>query len=506
MTYHYAWYHCIFSQCFILICISGIRRNMDIPNDQLERWKIKRKQTFIGYIIVGAAIGLDYTFMFNTLFPYLQDMIKTKWPRLFYGVIIATYSLSSTLCGVFFGRWVDKTRKIKYYTLFIIFLQIIGNLIYVIPFNVFYPLIGRLLCGIGDPFASVISGEIVRIYENETSTRALWWLASVYGIGQITSPGLIFIFGHVDFYKYSIHVTRLNAVPLFLVFLLLLSFVAVFFLVHDCSAEIDLKQYYNEAEKRCEENSLLNSTEDECEEDREREREQECLLQQNDSIQNSSCFYTPPIKLLLKAYVRNVDIALMLTSTFLFMYNAFSCEVLLPLIALNLLCLTLNTLSSIMILYGVILMLFYVVMAKYCIGEQAVYTSALISILMQMLMYCLMITLKMTSRDKTRDLIIVCFFVVCFSVAWFIEEVLIRCMLAKMVPSNCQSFTETIRNGCSRTSTVIASLTAPLVIPFLQWWSAVFLVLTFMCFVFFILRRRSLIHIKQIEIVDENRW
>ena len=70
-----------------------------IPEATWVRWKRKRSTTVAGYILVGAMVGLDYSFMFTTLYLYLKNMIKTQNPNLYYGLIVAAYSLSSTLTG-----------------------------------------------------------------------------------------------------------------------------------------------------------------------------------------------------------------------------------------------------------------------------------------------------------------------------------------------------------------------------------------------------------------------
>ena len=82
--------------------------------------------------------------------------------------------------------------------------------------------------------------------------------------------------------------------------------------------------------------------------------------------------------------------------------------------------------------------------------------------------------------------------------AWIIEEVIIRCMLAKMVPSHCQSFTESSRNAVARLSTIVASITAPLSIPFLEWWSTGIILIICLLLFFFIIRRENLCRIKEI--------
>ena len=54
----------------------------NITPDQWTRWKKKRRSTFMGYLLVGVMVGIDYSFMFTTLYLYLEQMIKTPNPRL----------------------------------------------------------------------------------------------------------------------------------------------------------------------------------------------------------------------------------------------------------------------------------------------------------------------------------------------------------------------------------------------------------------------------------------
>ena len=139
----------------------------------LSDWKKKRRSTIIGYIIIGSIVGIDYSVILSTVYLYLRDFIHTPHPNLCYGIIITLFNLSSTLFGAMSGRWVDKTRRIKIYVNIILVLQVIGNVLYTIPYSVAFPIIGRVLAGISDPFSNVCTGEILRIYHGEESTRAL---------------------------------------------------------------------------------------------------------------------------------------------------------------------------------------------------------------------------------------------------------------------------------------------------------------------------------------------
>lgn len=465
----------------------------NVPEEQWIRWKKKRRNTVIGYMIVGAMVGIDYSFMFTTLYLYLTDMIKTDRPTLFYGIIIAGYSLSSTVFGMICGRWVDRTRKIKLYTICTLTFQIVGCLLYVVNFSVWYPLIGRLICGLGDPFPSVTSGEIIRIYDKEGSTRALWWLASIYSIGSMVGPIVTLFFKDIDLYIWTIHVTQLNVIAIFMAGLLLLTLLSALFLLHDCSAEIDVKNMLQE-----------NIT------DKKRERVQNkdantgaadeiTALLSSPNKGSDSVQHTIPINILVKTLLNKPDAVLMFVSTFLFMYCLFSSDVLLPLLAQVLLKWSLTALTLILVGNGVIYFILLMIMAKFCTTDRGVYIMSVICIVAQIIMFGTSIAMKLFERDLTRDIVLIVMFVVSWVFSWIIEEVIIRCMLAKMVPSNAQSFVETMRNGVSRLSTIFASISAPLVLPFLHWWSASLIVVIFILLLAFIVRKKSLLNIKEID-------
>ena len=122
----------------------------------------------------------------------------------------------------------------------------------------------------------------------------------------------------------------------------------------------------------------------------------------------------------------------------------------------------------------------------------------------QILMFVTTILMKIWSRDHWRDIILVLFFVLFWVFSWIIEEVIMRCMLAKMVPSTTQSFVETLRNGVSRVSTILASITAPLVMNFLHWWSTTLIVVVALLLLAFVVRRRELCDIHQIDFHLDN--
>ena len=63
------------------------------------------------------------------------------------------------------------------------------------------------------------------------------------------------------------------------------------------------------------------------------------------------------------------------------------------------------------------------------------------------------------------------FFLISSMLGWCFDGVLIRVLLANLVPSKIQSFTEALRSGVCRLAMVAGSLTVGVILPWLQWWS-----------------------------------
>ena len=101
--------------------------------------------------------------------------------------------------------------------------------------------------GTGDPFINVCTGEVVRIYDETESTRALWWMATCYSIGMVIGPLLPLVFGSVTFDVGPIPMTQYNSMGLFMACLSLLTIGLVNLLMHDCSKELDLKAHLKES-------------------------------------------------------------------------------------------------------------------------------------------------------------------------------------------------------------------------------------------------------------------
>ena len=500
--------------------------------NMLREWKKKRRITMFGYLIIGSIVGIDYSVILSTLYIYLCDVIHTPYPNLCYGAVVTLFNISSTLSGAISGRWVDKTRKIKRYINVILVLQIAGNLMYAIPYSVAFPIIGRILAGISDPFSNVCTGEVLRIYTGDEGTRALWWLASTYSIGFVAGPGIAIFFRHINFNIASIHVNRLNFVGLFIALLGIIALVVSNIMLYDCSAQFDLKAFtkdremnsYNNDKERSDGVTEHEEADESCEEWHEDQSEDEKSINEamilklyrtepfekrERAAEIDEFFFQPehhkrmrqpmPIWSVIKGLGTNVDAILLFVSTFVLVFSLFGTDVLVPLLVENVFRWPMEATSYIFIVFGICYFVVLIVMSTYFTSGFSIYVSTMICIISQLLQYVILYAITVLSQDKIHDIVLFSCFFVCWVIGWCIDAVLIRSLVANMVPSNVQSFTETLRSGVARLATILASFSVPLLVNYLNWCSLVLFVMILFIFVGFVMRLKYFVLPQEIQ-------
>ena len=467
---------------------------MDLTAEKWNKWRKKRKNTMYGFLIICVVGGMDYSIVFATLYIYLTTQVKTDKPNFYYGLIIAVYSCSSTLLGLICGRLIDKYRKMRLYANITLILQIVGSLIYIIPFSPAYLLVGRLIAGAGDTFSSTCSGETVRLFDSHQATSNLWKIAAAYSVGFALGPGLGILFKNISFNIWLIHVDYTNFVGIFIAGLLFIAFIMTNMLIHDCSLEFDLKAYLRKHDLE-----FINHDHFHMLEKGKNKRINTGMYETHfGNVKLESDSETSPLlpekekatAELLKLLLKNPNVVIILLSSFFFMYCLFASDVLLPLITLELMKWDITALTLIFVVYGVIYFFALMIFSRLCTGNSSVSNMTTICIFLQMVGFGLFIAMKVFPRNFTTDVILMIAFLVCYIFVWFIEEVLLRCILAKMVPSHVQSFTESLRNGFSRAATVLAALTAPMVLVVLHYWSMALLGTTFIFLLIFLSKRK----------------
>ena len=182
------------------------------------------------------------------------------------------------------------------------------------------------------------------------------------------------------------------------------------------------------------------------------------------------------------------------------MYCLFATDVLLPLITSELMKWDITALTLIFLVFGVIYFFALMILPRLCTSNFWVCNMTIICILLQMVGFGLFTVVKIFLRNVTTDGILMIPFLVCYIFVWFIEEVLLTCILAMMVSSHVQSFTESLRNGFSRAATVLAAVTAPMVLVVLHYRSMALFGIAFIFLLIFLSKRKSFVDVENIRI------
>jgi len=465
----------------------------------------KRRKTLIGFAFVGIVIGMDSSVIFSTLFFYLRDFVKTDKPEMWFGIILASFFISSIVFGLFAGRWLDKTRRVLIYVNFSIFLQAIGLLLYIIPDHPALLLVGRSICGLADPFTSVISGEVIRIYAPDEVNRTIMLLSALYSFGFIIGPLFNFFFTDISFYIGNLKINNLNFIGLFMIGLSSIMFFVANALIHDCSREFDLKEYL-QAKSSVQSNPHVDTANSEgtssskdCPQvdpntDIELTPREKYLKSRKEQssvdTNNENTTKSIPIKVVLTTLLTNRDTMLIILATFCFIYALSSSSGAMPLLTTVVLKFDMKILSYLYSMTGVSDLIFLLFMAKFCTSNRMVYLMTIIAILSLIIMAALMICFKLLERHYTEDMVMLFIFGLLTTFGWTFDEVCIRVMFANMIPSKIQSFAEALRAGVGRIAIVLGSFTTAIIVPSLQYWSAGIIFLCTLLLVGFLIRRK----------------
>ena len=114
-------------------------------------------------------------------------------------------------------------------------------------------------------------------------------------------------------------------------------------------------------------------------------------------------------------------------------------------------------------------------------GRVSEYCFLLIGLVLFMLSTALLFVVNVTRGGSYYiGITFFCGYVLLLGVCWSVEQVFIRSILTKLVPSTHQAFGEGIRRSASSLACIVASISVPYILPYLYYLCGVVLVLT-MC-------------------------
>ena len=175
----------------------------------------------------------------------------------------------------------------------------------------------------------------------------------------------------------------------------------------------------------------------------------------------------------------------------------FSVDVLLPLLFLELLHWKFHALVVFLVASDVVYGCILAIMSKWCTSNRSLYYAMTFCLCATILMFGSIVGLKLNPNHQFQY-VLVTFLGIFWVLTTVIEEVLLRAILARKVPSTVQSFTETTRNGIASMAAIVGAVSTPLILNVVHWWACSMIAIVFFLLVYFIFRRRSLMNGEEI--------
>lgn len=208
----------------------------------IEKWKEHRRITFMLFFFQCSATGVQNTMMQSSLFGYIS-VWRTHHINFYYGLTTSAQVFAPILLASLVSRYADEYRHIKLYMNICNFIFIIGSVIYMLPYSIYFPFIGRALQGVIYLARIFIHSEVNRVYPKGEINQRIILLILGYGVGEIIGAVLMTIAESIDFFIGDVHLVYGNFPPLVLAITMLILIPAIMISAHDLSNEFDFKTH-----------------------------------------------------------------------------------------------------------------------------------------------------------------------------------------------------------------------------------------------------------------------
>ena len=110
------------------------------------------------------------------------------------GLTLAAYSTAAMVSAPFIGFLDEKLNATKSIVFLSGIAKIVGNLLYSIPVNGYFPLFGRFLIGIGEEAAGVLCGVVTKCTTKESCTKAFLYFEGLFPVGSVSGQAIESVF------------------------------------------------------------------------------------------------------------------------------------------------------------------------------------------------------------------------------------------------------------------------------------------------------------------------
>ena len=125
------------------------------------KWKQQRSRTRVLANILILLAGVENQCISVTTIYYYHESFKYSFidAGFYFAITESIYSVSTGLIGMIFGRYVDSTRNMRFVFLLNLVVLAFGNLMYSIPYHIWWVIVGRFLCGVNESLQTTICGK-----------------------------------------------------------------------------------------------------------------------------------------------------------------------------------------------------------------------------------------------------------------------------------------------------------------------------------------------------------
>ena len=122
-----------------------------------------------------------------TAWYYLKNLGESK---LFLASTLAAFPVATFIFAPLIGMFSQKFQVARSIIVLAGPVKFIGNILYSIPINGYFPLFGRFISGIGEATIGVIYGVVTKGTTNENRARAFLYFEGLYSLGAIFGPSI----------------------------------------------------------------------------------------------------------------------------------------------------------------------------------------------------------------------------------------------------------------------------------------------------------------------------
>ncbi|XP_077977685.1 uncharacterized protein LOC144433250 [Glandiceps talaboti] len=190
------------------------------------RLKTKKRLTNIATGIFFLMGGVEYAVILPSLWQYLQSLGAES---IYLGLTLSAFSFSGLFAGPVFGKWHDKTGKVKTIILFGNLWEIVGNFMYFVGINKNFVVLSRLVAGVGSGAGAAIFAQITHTTTTSERTAAISLAMAARQIGLLLGPGLNFFLEHLNGYLGPWEINALTSPGIFMCGMwILMEFITLF--------------------------------------------------------------------------------------------------------------------------------------------------------------------------------------------------------------------------------------------------------------------------------------